>query len=200
VTIAEAARALGVDPRQVRRWLDQLDPKDKGQDTQKTHKGQPLALVRLSALETLKKGNSPHETIKGQRTGQSNGKQRTSSDSPLESPLHLRDTQVPILREIITKQEGEIAFLREALNKSQEVAAAALSRAEESDRRAAIMIAATATGQISGFSPRIDTSFSGTGGSETNATAKDEQEAASKVNTRPWWQFWHERPRSGGRG
>jgi DNA-directed RNA polymerase specialized sigma subunit len=60
-----------------------------------------------------------------------------------------------ILKEVrvrLADKEREVEYLREALNKSQEVAAAALSRAEESDRRAAIMIAATATGRISGFS------------------------------------------------
>jgi len=33
LTVTEAARRLGVDPRQVRRWMDHLEPKDKGQDT-----------------------------------------------------------------------------------------------------------------------------------------------------------------------
>jgi transcriptional regulator with XRE-family HTH domain len=179
MTAREIAEAVGVSVSTVERLKTFKSPSKVPQN----HVNKPSETRQKSSI-------NPQKTVKNEgilieNEGDLKEKRRDSEGLLTQNEGILKE-----VRARLADKEGEIAFLREALNKSQEVAAAALSRAEESDRRAAIMIAATATGQISGFS--------GTGGSETNATAKDEQEAVSKVDNRPaeganlrkWWQFW----------
>lgn len=124
VPIAQAARALGVDARQVRRWVDRLEPKDKGQ---------PIVTVRLSAVEALKNGTfllqEPKDTSKGQNIGQS--KDRTVRDVSDEVSLDLR--------EIITRQDAEIARLAEALATSQRLTDQAQQLQLMTERRAAAL-------------------------------------------------------------
>ena len=85
VTVAEAARRLGIDPRQVRRYLPRLSPKDTAEDTQRTHKGQSVVLIRLSAVEVLRKNglsspNAPKTQGTTDRTYQRTG-QDTAKDT-----------------------------------------------------------------------------------------------------------------------
>lgn len=56
VTVAEAARALSLSERQVRRYASQLEPTDKQQDSQRPHKGLPVA-APVELLAALAEAN-----------------------------------------------------------------------------------------------------------------------------------------------
>jgi hypothetical protein len=109
VSISEAARALGVDTRQVRHWVDRLEPKDKGQDTQRTHKGQPIVTVRLSAVEALQKGDSggesPKDTTKGQTRDKAPRPVRVSEGMSLELAEALQRAAVAEARAELLERE-----------------------------------------------------------------------------------------------
>lgn len=82
LTIAHAARRLGVDPKQVRRYADKLTGQDR------TPIGQSPVRVRLSAVQALRDGvKSEAESRKDseQDIGQDTAGQR--QDSPAESVL-----------------------------------------------------------------------------------------------------------------
>ena len=78
VTITEAAKALGVSERQARRLAATLTATDKRQDSQRTHRGVPVAVVRYSAVEALHKDDAPREKSAGRTSG-------TVAASPLET-------------------------------------------------------------------------------------------------------------------
>lgn len=117
LTVAECAARLGVDPRQVRRLLDRLESTDKGQDPQRTHKGAPLTVVRLSAVVSLVGGGvdvgNPTDKANGQRT-ESKGQ---GTEKPTAKGQGTRDTQ-----------EAAVDLV------SVELAAARLAQAEEKRR------------------------------------------------------------------
>jgi hypothetical protein len=79
VTVAEAASALGLSERQVRRLIARLEPTDKRQDSNRLHKGQPVALVRLLSVEALQKRE-------GEPTGKPNGTQEAGPVDPTGKP------------------------------------------------------------------------------------------------------------------
>ncbi len=87
VTVAEAARALGLSERQVRRYTSQLQPTDKRQDSKRQHKGQPVGLVRLLSVESLLKS----DLRRGESTGIANGH---ASGVPVEPTGKPTDTPV----------------------------------------------------------------------------------------------------------
>ena len=129
VNIAEAARQLGIDPRQVRRYLPRLAPTDKATDTQRTHKGRPVVLVRLSAVEALRDAGRERETATDTGNGQDRTSQRTGQDTS--------DALLAELRARLQDREAEVVYLREALCREQETARAALSDLAEERGRAA---------------------------------------------------------------
>jgi hypothetical protein len=196
VTIAEASRRLGVDPRQVRRYVEKLPDSDKCPDTDRTRNGQPSTRVRFSALANLRgKGvsssnNSDIDRTLDKETVLTETGQKEETDRTLTGHLNdaLRRAEVAEARAALL--ESETNFLRSALEREQQNTARALDQLQEAENRSKIIMGAMATGQIS---PKI-----AQGIDSDASTAKDEQEAVLKSENRPaeglylhkWWQFW----------
>jgi len=139
VTIAEAARRLGIAPRQVRRYAERLKPEDTCRDTIGTGTGKdsvPLR-VRFSAVIALRD--------EGKAQGQ--GKD-TTEDRDRDTVGTVEDSVPALLRDIIARQDAEIANLRASLNKSQENTAAALAELQRANERSAVLIAAVGAGRL----------------------------------------------------
>lgn len=216
LTVTEAARRLGVDPRQVRRWMDRLEPKDKGQDTQRTHKGHPIVLVRVSAVEALKNGtfpqHEPKDTFKGQDIGQSKDSVRVSVENqrtghPKDKAAKDVSDEVSLaLREIITRQDAEIARLAEALATSQRLTDQAQQLQLMTERRAAALEAEVEKLKAIEAMPTDSTpmpaeaaqgrrSCAPVEGAEGDMGQDGEVGPAlkSEEQKRPWWAFWRDR-------
>lgn len=196
VTVSEAARALGVDARQIRRWTDRLSESDKSSDTVRKYRGVPIVTVRLSALKALQEGQS-EEFVEGNSTNRDSdigtGQQFGKNDRPV-----LMSELGSNLREIIERQDREIVRLSEALSASQQIASQAQQLQLLAERRLAEVEgkALPAKEQDRPLeTPRADSSGgSAPDGSETPGTGKRPGEA-SKL--RPFWAFWR---RSGQKG
>ena len=194
VTVAEAARALGVDARQVRRWADHLEPKDKGQDTQRTHKGQPIVTVRLSSVEALQKGDSRGETSKDTAKGQSKDTAPrpvlVSLDMSFEIAAKLADAEK---RAAVAEARAELLERERNDWKEQASSLTEALRAAQDEARAARLMPSRAAMQIEAAG--LTAGDSGEGSvSGGGITAPDAVRA-------PWWAFWRSYGASGkGRG
>ncbi len=128
VSVAEAAAILGVSDRTARRMAGQLADDDRTPDTgQGRH-------VRLSAMRSLRE-KAPQVVTDGRTQGtgytpdmtartKTNGRVR-----PDKMSGHVSGSEVEGLREIVKRQDGEIGYLRSALDKSQSLQLAALGEA-----------------------------------------------------------------------
>jgi len=122
-TIAEAARRLGVDARQVRRYLLRLSPTDKGQDSQRTHKGHPILLVRVSAVEALRAASAEHETPKDTGNGQSTDRTGHATDTSVGTVVEAAPTAgqlVPLFQRLLSEKDARISELTTALEHERE--------------------------------------------------------------------------------
>lgn len=151
VTVAEAAKALGLSERQVRRLIARLEPTDKRQDSNRLHKGQPVALVRLLSVEALQKRE-------GEPTGKTSGQQEAGpvvttgkpTAGPVETPVDLaqkladaekRAAVAEARAELLERELGDWkGQAREALH--------ALQQAQEESRAARLMPAGRGLGLI----------------------------------------------------
>jgi hypothetical protein len=140
LTVTEASRILGVDARQVRRWVDRLDDSDKSSDMSRKYRGVPIVTVRMSALKALQNGGS--ETQAEGTTGESDSDNRTGQQfGKNERPVRTSQRpNVPMsengadLREIIGRQDAEIKRLSDALQREQENTAAAQKLVDQSQQ------------------------------------------------------------------
>ena len=208
VTVTEAARRLDVDPRQIRRWLPLLSAKDTAKDTQRTHKGQPVVTVRLSAVEAVREGRYGEASARGGATPTSKdratdtqetrkGQARDVSFDPDKPPTNAAFADSPrfsvadLIAEKdarIADRESEIQNLRGALTAAQETAKAALDRLAESERRASVLIAATAGAFGNRDTPRITSGDTQTG----DSVGRDEVSTGGSPPYKkplPWWRF-----------
>jgi hypothetical protein len=78
---------------------------------------------------------------------------------------------------LIEQLQGEIAFLRESLQREQETARALVSQIAEAENRSKVLLAATATGRIA--------PLEGLGDTETNGKTDGVEQSP-----RRWWQVW----------
>jgi len=184
VTISEAARALGVDARQVRRWVDRLEPKDKGQDTQRTHKGQPIVTVRLSAVEALQKGDSrgeaPKDTTKGQARDTGPRPVRVSDEMSLRlSEAEKRASALEVRAAVAEARAELLEAERDRLDKSL-TEALAIARAAQDAERSARLIGSREIRQVEGFEERFEPS-------------SGDSPAMQEDKPRPWWAFLRRR-------
>lgn len=133
VTIAEAARRLEVDQRQIRRYLPRMTDADTRQDTTRTRTGQPLYLVRMSALEAIRSASPvvnreveasvsegiDADTHNGQRTGHVTDRgQDTAPDEPDMSASENRAKLADALRRAEVA-EAQAALLTAALEREK---------------------------------------------------------------------------------
>ncbi len=127
ITIAEAAKRLGLAERQTRRWADKL-PAD-GRRQEETTPGRSRALIRLDLLTNLVSGQ-----VSGHLTGQVTGQPEPEAEDAAEPtavhpategrlgepsfavPLHLAMTaQRDALERVISEQAARICDLQAAL-------------------------------------------------------------------------------------
>jgi transposase-like protein len=140
VTVSEAARALSVDARQVRRWVDRLSDSDKSSDTSRKYRGVPIVTVRMSALLALQSETLSHSADEKENTLDSDirtGQQFGKTERPVRTSQR---PNVPMsengagLREIIERQDAEIKRLSDALQREQENTAAAQRLVDQSQQ------------------------------------------------------------------
>lgn len=112
VTVAEAARLLELSERHVRRLAGRLP------DTRRTEAGHGTLKVSLSALSVIAGKDAPTPDMGRTSAGH-------TPDAETGDAGHTPD----ILREMIERQDREIAFLRSSLEKSQALQLAALGEA-----------------------------------------------------------------------
>ena len=135
VTVPEAARRLGIDARQVRRYADRLGHSDRTEDRTRTRAGRPVLMVRLAAVAALREGKAPPEpgVVEDIRTGQDKDRTKTGQDDVLLSELRGR----------LADKDAEIVYLRAALEREQANTAAALQQLRDADTRLAAVLAGT---------------------------------------------------------
>lgn len=202
VTVSEAARALQLSERQVRRYLPLLDPTDKRQDPKRQHKGQPVALVSLAALETLQKQGTAEEKPSGKPNGHSSGvpvePSGTARGVPVAvAPVELlerlaeaekrtavleaeRDGLMARLADA-TKHQADTATDRDAWKAQAQDLTQALQRAQD-EARAARLIGGRAAPALSA----LETSDGSQSSPSVSGGVIDRPEAVE----RPWWAFW----------
>ena len=175
VTVAEAARALGISDRQARRWAGRLSDGDRKPD------GRGGRLVRVSALNLLR-GSTGGRTSEG---GVSPEVGRTPPGS--RTPDADMSDRVPdrgmLLREIVSRQEAEIARLSAALTREQETASKLADRLADADARLAAVLVRQLPPADAGTAPDAATD------------AQEPQSGATGAQRehgfrRPWWRFW----------
>ncbi len=117
ITIAEAAKRLGLVERQARRWADKLSADGRRQE--ETTPGRSRALIRLDLLENL---------VSGHLSGHMTGQPEPHAETPVEPeknepqsqtfqvPLQLAMTaQRDALERVISEQAARICDLQAAL-------------------------------------------------------------------------------------
>jgi hypothetical protein len=111
VTVSEAARALGLSERQVRRYALQLGPTDKRQDPKRQHKGQPVGLVSLEALRKATEKDITTEKPSGTDNGQPRGMPVESTGKASGVPVEPAPVAPVDLLERISEAEKRAAVL-----------------------------------------------------------------------------------------
>jgi hypothetical protein len=203
VSVAEAARVLGVSERTARRHLGRLPDSDR-------HLPETgPATVRLSALSDRLGKPAVPDSVTGNPAADAGHMPDSAGhgDGALTEQLHQ-------LKARLADKDTEIAFLREALTREQETARAALSELADERRRSSVLIAAAATGKLlpdqasagaahstsneggaAGQAPdndrpqgreTVDGAADASGASPGNLSVPDGHSAGR----RPWWQFW----------
>ncbi len=176
VTVAEAARRLGIGERRAYRLASGLSDTDRRlSDNRRT-------LVRQSALSAAA-GIAPMEAE--QPPGVSDTVGQVSDKAP-PSVGQVSDTA------LVEQLRSEVAYLRGALEREQENTRAALAQLADSDARLASVLAATGRVQLSEAPDATGTEASpnwstpaGNGAETVEAPRPGE---ASKL--RPWWRWW----------
>lgn len=186
VSISEASRALGVDARQVRRWVDRLDDSDKSSDMSRKYRGVPIVTVRMSALKALQNGGSePHveaasgESDSDNRTGQQFGR----NERPVRTSQRPNFSEAS-LREIIERQDAEIKRLADALAASQQIA----SQAQQLQ-----LIAERKVGELEGkLLPAMEQKEASvlTGDAQSEVLTSGGTIDRPEIVKAPWWAFW----------
>jgi len=183
VTVAEAATALGLSERQVRRLIARLEPTDKRQDSNRLHKGRPVALVRLLSVEALQK-SAP---VEGEPTGKPNGQQAASpvdsTGKPTAGPVALSVEVAQQLAE--AEKRAAVAEARAELLERElgdwkgqaREALRALQQAQEETRAARLMPAGRGPGLIASQ----ETAGGDSGGAGPSAGGVGPK--------RPWWHW-----------
>lgn len=111
VTIAEAAKRLGVDPTQVRRWARKLKPEDRTDRT-----GQCPLSVRLSSLEAVR---------------QAQGRSKDTGQTGQDSVLSVTHREAHTLAAVVDQYQRRIEELeahRQALSAANEALLAEVQR------------------------------------------------------------------------
>ena len=169
VTVAEAARQMGVDARQVRRYLPRLSATDTAEDTQRTHKGQPIVLVRVSALQSLRGNGSPanhEEKSKDSGNGQDRTHQRTGQDVSFAVAV----AQVEELRARVADLSAALEHEREAHRRAETLHLGTMGELAELRRRASELEAVNLK-LIEALPPSRDTAQEARQSTDTNDTA-----------------------------
>lgn len=180
VTVAEASRALGVDARQVRRWVERLDDSDKSADMSRKYRGVPIVTVRMSALKALQNGGSEpqveaptEESDSDNRTGQQFGR----NERPVRTSQRLNSSEAS-LREIIERQDAEIKRLADALAASQQIASQAQQLQLIAERKVGELegklLPAMEQKEASGLAGDAQSDGSGSGGTLDTPSASEE--------------------------
>jgi hypothetical protein len=184
VTIAEAARALGIGERRAYRLSDRLEVSDVSMSDsgKKTVNIKSLSKLIENPVKSVKSDKQPSDSKRVSDTSKV-----SMSDSAESVSKGSQDDLVEQLR-------SENAFLRSALEREQQNTARALDQLQEAENRSKTILGAIATG-------RIDASATGqispnltTGSPETNATGRDDtlptQNEEEPASARRWWQIW----------
>jgi hypothetical protein len=187
VTISEAARALQLSERQVRRYASQLEPTDKRQDPNRQHKGQPVGLVRLLSVESLLKSDIPRGESSGKGNGHASGGPVEPSGKASGGPLVGMPVELAEALQRAAVAEARAELLERERNDWKEQASSLTEalRAAQDEARAARVIGQRQVQQIeaSGLSA----------GDSGEAVASGGGITTSSTTERSWWQFWKAR-------
>ena len=148
VTVAEAARALQLSERQVRRYLPLLRPTDKRQDANRQHKGQPVGLVSLEALRKASTKDSNTEKPSGTANGHATGVPVETSGKASGVPVELlaalaeanqRAAVAEARAELLATSLADVQRERNDWKEQAAGALEALQRAQDEARAARLM-------------------------------------------------------------
>jgi DNA-binding transcriptional MerR regulator len=180
VSVIEASRLLGLSESQTRRYARHMPVIDRHEAGTVT--GVKVLLVRLDSLSKLAGKTLQKEEVTVYDGHAMNPDDRHNQVSDGHMNLGQNRELLDQVRNENTRMQEEIAFLRSALEREQQNTARALDQLAEAENRSKVIMGAMATG-------RIPASLTA-GATQDAPTAKDEQEAVSKADNRPWWQFW----------
>jgi len=195
VTVAEAARRLGISDRQALRYVRRVSDADRQES-----EGSPTR-VRLAAVITLR---GERQSVRPASIDMSDAGPTHDGHTSDAAPT-MSDTLIEQLQARLRDKEAENARLWSALEREQETARAALRELNEERQRGMIMLAATAAGKIgpldgteAGLSNEQNTSNDAPGGTEASETGQggvsvgseaQEAKAEAKPAQRRWWQL-----------
>lgn len=145
VTVAEAARALGIAPRQVRRYAAKLghgDRQEGGQGQGQTGDCPPLR-VRFSAILSLRNQGQAGGMGRGQAEDRPQDTVPSSVSRTLDADREMLvrlEVQNDALIARLADRDAEIARLATALTREQETAAKLADRLADADARLAAVL------------------------------------------------------------
>ena len=189
MTVAQAAARLGVTEPRLRRAVARTGTATQTQ-TRRTRTGTRTGTVLpVAALVGLAAFLSENGTEREHDGEQKRERERKPTQADAEgfaapdTPAGNGDAA------LVAHLTGEVEYLRAALAREQETAKAALDRLAESERRASVLIAATAGAFGNRDTPRITSDNTQTG----DGVGRDEM-ASTGGNTPykkpiPWWRW-----------
>jgi len=192
VTVAQAAARLGVTEPRLRRAVARTGTATQTQ-TRRTRTGTRTGTVLpVAALVGLAAFLSENGTEREHDGEQKRERERKPTQADAEgfaapdTPAGNGDAA------LVAHLTGEVEYLRAALAREQETAKAALDRLAESERRASVLIAATAGAFGSQIGPRIasDDTHGGLSGDRDKVPEGETGSGNPLQKTRTWWRLW----------
>lgn len=172
VTLPEAAKRLDISVRAARRYTEKLPDVDKEASENGLWRVRLTALANRIAIPLSAEKQTPPSVVK-------------KDDTPAVGVYDRARLEVE-LRARIRDKDSEIAFLRATLTRAQENEQKALTELSDTRRENMVLIAATATGRIPGYSP--------TAPSTRNAPPPEDQSPIAFVPTTPSCDMPQEAP------
>lgn len=192
VSVAEAAQQLGLSERQARRLSQRLAAMEGRTRTDaRGHR-----LVTVADMAALRSGALREEGEPEQRpSAVTDGHERTDTDGqgrtankgqnrPHDTPPD--SAALDALREIITRQDAEIGYLREALQREQSIAMSATTDAQELRRR--LLSLEALEKPTEGDSTAQGVSAPGEGGQTGQDETQVSQGGRSDSVSMSWWK------------
>ncbi len=184
VTVAEAARRLGITARSVRRHVERLADADRdiadadarNVRNARDERNRPVRLVRLSSLKAAPGPDADADADNVDTDARNVHHVRDATDA--------RDVLIEQLTARLADAQGERDAWKTQAQAAQETTARLVAQLADSDARLASVLAATGRVQLSEAPDATGTEAS------PNRSTPESGNVVETVEARPWWRWW----------